>query len=107
MASKKRSQSTPRPKAEVPTNTEQSEGSEPSFEESVERLEAIVSRLESGELSLEQSLKLFEEGVSLARTSQKQLDATEKRLDELLAVDESGTPIVQDLLNAPELLADN
>lgn len=67
------------------------------FEEALKRLTAIVERLESGELSLEQSLSLFEEGTRLSRTSQAQLDAAEKRVEELLAIDASGQPVVREL----------
>jgi exodeoxyribonuclease VII small subunit len=67
------------------------------FEDALKRLTAIVERLESGELSLEQSLALFEEGTRLSRTSQAQLDAAEKRVEELLAIDENGKPIVREL----------
>ena len=67
------------------------------FEEALKRLTAIVERLESGELSLEQSLSLFEEGTRLARTSQAQLDAAEKRVEELLAIDATGLPVVREL----------
>jgi exodeoxyribonuclease VII small subunit len=69
----------------------------PGFEEALKRLTAIVERLESGDLSLEQSLALFEEGTRLSRTSQAQLDAAEKRVEELLAIDASGQPIVREL----------
>ena len=69
----------------------------PSFEEALKRLTAIVERLESGELSLEQSLQLFEEGTRLSRTSQAQLDAAEKRVEELLAIDANGRPVVREL----------
>ena len=69
----------------------------PGFEEALKRLTAIVERLESGELSLEQSLSLFEEGTRLSRSSQAQLDAAEKRVEELLAIDESGQPVVREL----------
>ena len=67
------------------------------FEEALKRLTAIVERLESGELSLEQSLALFEEGTRLSRTSQAQLDAAEKRVEELLAIDAAGLPVVREL----------
>ena len=67
------------------------------FEEALKRLTAIVERLESGELSLEQSLSLFEEGTRLSRTSQAQLDAAEKRVEELLAIDAAGLPVVREL----------
>ena len=69
----------------------------PGFEEALKRLTAIVERLESGELSLEQSLALFEEGTRLSRSSQAQLDAAEKRVEELLAIDNAGQPIVREL----------
>jgi exodeoxyribonuclease VII small subunit len=67
------------------------------FEDALKRLTSIVERLESGDLSLEQSLALFEEGTRLSRTSQAQLDAAEKRVEELLAIDASGQPIVREL----------
>jgi exodeoxyribonuclease VII small subunit len=69
----------------------------PGFEEALKRLTAIVERLESGELSLEQSLSLFEEGTRLSRSSQAQLDAAEKRVEELLAIDANGQPVVREL----------
>ena len=67
------------------------------FEESVQRLEGIVERLESGSLPLEDSLALFEEGVTLARASQEQLDRAERRVEELLGIDEDGNPVVREL----------
>jgi exodeoxyribonuclease VII small subunit len=67
------------------------------FEAALKRLTAIVERLEGGELSLEQSLALFEEGTRLSRASQAQLDAAEKRVEELLAIDASGKPVVREL----------
>lgn len=67
------------------------------FEEALKRLTAIVERLESGELSLEQSLALFEEGTRLSRVSQSQLDSAEKRVEELLAIDANGKPLVREL----------
>lgn len=68
-----------------------------SFETSLERLSRIVEELESGELSLEQALTLFEEGIRLARLSQARLDQAEKRVEELLAVDEAGKPVTREL----------
>lgn len=73
------------------------EGGEPSFEVSLGRLGEIVEQLESGELPLERSLALFEEGVRLARASQAKLDQAERRVEELLAVDEDGNPVVREL----------
>jgi len=68
-----------------------------SFEATLERLHQIVERLESGELDLEESLLLFEEGVRLSRVSQARLNSAEKRIEELLAVDQNGQPVVREI----------
>jgi exodeoxyribonuclease VII small subunit len=62
----------------------------PSFEVAIKRLNEIVQVLERGELPLEESLRLFEEGVKLSRVSQQKLDSAERRVEQLLAVDEQG-----------------
>ncbi|MGQ0658717.1 MAG: exodeoxyribonuclease VII small subunit [Chromatiales bacterium] len=54
------------------------------FETSLQELEALVERMESGKLSLEQSLKDFERGVTLTRTCQKALAEAEQRVKVLL-----------------------
>ena len=56
----------------------------PSFEAALEQLQNTVKRLESGELSLEQSLGQFEEGVRLSRLCQEQLSAAERRVEILM-----------------------
>jgi len=66
-----------------------------SFEESTRRLADIVAQLEGGDLPLEKSLALFEEGVRLARAAQLRLDHAEKRVEELLAIDPQGKPILK------------
>lgn len=50
------------------------------FASTVSRLETLVERLESGELSLEQALTAFEEGVTLTRDAQKRLDSAELKV---------------------------
>lgn len=62
------------------------------FEESIKQLAEIVDRLESGDLPLDESVALFEKGMHIAKRSQAQLDRAEKKVEELLAVDENGTP---------------
>lgn len=57
---------------------------EKKFEAALARLEEIVSELESGELGLEQSLKLFEEGVKLARVCNARLEEAERKVEVLL-----------------------
>ena len=60
------------------------------FEAALKRLHEIVQALERGDLPLEESLALFEEGVRLSRESQAKLDAAEKRVEQLLDVDDRG-----------------
>ena len=55
----------------------------PAFEDALEELETIVERMEDGEPSLEESLKLFERGMDLTRTCQKALDDAEQRIQTL------------------------
>lgn len=54
------------------------------FEAALEELETIVSKLESEELPLEDSLSLFEKGISLSRICTKKLEEAEKKVDALL-----------------------
>ena len=59
------------------------------FEDSLVRLEQIVSQLEAGNLPLEESLKVFEEGIALARHCARYLEEAEKRI-EILTKDDQG-----------------
>ncbi len=54
------------------------------FEEAFQKLEAIIKKLDEGNLTLEDSLKAFEEGVRLSRHCSKKLDEAEKRVEILL-----------------------
>ncbi|MFN3407489.1 MAG: exodeoxyribonuclease VII small subunit [Limisphaerales bacterium] len=54
-----------------------------SFEAALQRLEAIVETMESGDLSLEQLLARYEEGIQLARACQSRLADAELRLQQL------------------------
>ena len=56
----------------------------PSFETALKQLEDIVQRLEKGELSLEDSLKLYEEGIQLARLCHTKLEEAEGKIEMLL-----------------------
>jgi exodeoxyribonuclease VII small subunit len=56
---------------------------QPRFEDGVAALEALVARLESGELSLEDALAAFEEGVALVRVLNARLTAVEQRIERL------------------------
>jgi exodeoxyribonuclease VII small subunit len=54
---------------------------EPSFEEALGELEALVEHMEDGELSLEESIKTYERGVALGRTALKALDEAQQRVE--------------------------
>jgi len=54
------------------------------FEDAMKELEDIVKRLESGDLPLEESLKIFEEGVALSRYCFNKLEEAEKRVSILV-----------------------
>ena len=68
-----------------PTPAKKSDGSKkPDFEYSLTRLEEIVGKLESANLSLDEAMKLFEEGVQLSRDCQKYLEQAEGKVEILL-----------------------
>ena len=65
-------------------NKEEIDESNPeSFEIAMEQLENLVSKMEGGDLSLEESLKAFEKGVNLTRFCQDQLQKAELKVQEL------------------------
>ena len=53
------------------------------FEQSLGSLQALVERLESGDLSLEESLAAFEQGVALTRDCQQALSQAEQKVQQL------------------------
>lgn len=57
------------------------------FEESMQELEQIVANLESGDITLDESLKLFEKGIKLSKSCQKKLDEAEKKVKILTSDD--------------------
>ena len=59
------------------------------FEDALEKLEQITSELESGELSLEASLKKFEEGIKLAQFCNSKLDDCQQKVSLLFEKDGS------------------
>ena len=64
------------------------------FEQSMARLEEIVSQLERGDAPLEQAMALFEEGAGLLRECTRQLDEAEQKVT-LLTAGEDGSPVEQ------------
>lgn len=55
------------------------------FEQSITELETIVTRLEKGDLHLEDALQQFEKGIHLARTCQTTLRQAEQKIESLSA----------------------
>lgn len=68
---------TPAPKKSDPPQ-------KPDFERCLARLEEVVRKLESPQLSLDDAMKLFEEGVALSGECQKQLEEAEGKVEILL-----------------------
>jgi exodeoxyribonuclease VII small subunit len=71
----------------------------PKFEDALKELEEVVTRLEKGELSLEDSLGLYERGIALARRCHEKLEEAEGRIEVLMknargeaAADAQGKP---------------
>jgi exodeoxyribonuclease VII small subunit len=62
------------------------------LEKSLEELEALVARLEGGELPLEQALKEFERGMRLTRQCQAALQEAEQKVEILLKKTDSAEP---------------
>lgn len=56
------------------------------FEEAMQRLQEIVGKLESGEASLEESMKLFEEGAKLSSQCYQLLDKAEQQVTQLAKI---------------------
>lgn len=65
-------------------------GAKPSFEEALGRLEKIISRLEGGDMPLEETISLFEEGMALAAACDRSLEEAELKVRELLPEDLDG-----------------
>ena len=63
--------------------TKSDEPTELRFEDGMAALEALVARLESGDLPLEDALQAFEEGVGLVRALNERLSAVERRIEVL------------------------
>ena len=54
------------------------------FEEALKQLEAIVSRLELGDLPLEEALSIFEEGIRVTKLCSQRLSEAERRVNILV-----------------------
>lgn len=62
----------------------------PDFEKSLEQLNQLIEKMESGHLSLESSLQYFEEGIALIRGCQQTLNEAEQKIQLLTEKTENG-----------------
>lgn len=70
------------------------------FEKSIEELENITKKLESGDLSLDEMIKLFEKGMDLSSKCNKILDEAESKINALVKKD--GEIVKQEFAPAEE-----
>jgi exodeoxyribonuclease VII small subunit len=77
------------------TNSTDPPSDQPTFEQSLERLEQIVHSLEQGDIGLNEALERYEEGVKLLRQSYDLLQRAERKIELLSGVDADGNPITQ------------
>jgi exodeoxyribonuclease VII small subunit len=68
-----------------------------SFEDQMAELEKVVDRLEKGDLTLEENVRLFERGVQLSNACKEQLATAESRIQVLLDPEAGGPVRVEDL----------
>ena len=73
------------------------------FEEAYARLEVILEKMNSGAISLDESLKLYEEADKLITSASKQLNEAEKKIEQLMknrngeaVLDENQKPVLQE-----------
>ena len=59
-----------------------------SFEEAMEQLEAIVAKLESGDVPLEQAIELFQEGMRLSQLCGSKLEQVERKIEMLIETEQ-------------------
>jgi exodeoxyribonuclease VII small subunit len=71
------------------------------FEQALSELEAIVERMEQGELSLDASLQAYEDGVKYVRECQSFLDQAEQKI-QLISQQPDGQIVGEPLVSAPE-----
>ena len=69
--------------------------SSPSFEQSLQQLEAIVRQLEEGQLGLSEGLAEYERGIKLLKRCYDALELAERRIEKLSGIDADGNPLTE------------
>ena len=80
--------------------SDDSAGQQPTFEEALEELEAIVHELEEGEIGLNEALARYEHGVKLLRQCYDLLERAERKIELLGGVDAQGKPVTEPFADA-------
>ena len=75
------------------TRTPESSEPEPDFEKALAELEALVEKLEKGEISLDESMQHFKRGVELTRRCQSVLDKAQQIVEQLTNPDDESTAV--------------
>ena len=68
----------------------------PDFEQALTELESLVEKLESGDLSLDQSLQHFKRGVELTRHCQTVLDEAQQTVERLTNPDDESSAVAHE-----------
>ena len=80
-------------------------GQPPDFEQSLSELEALVAKLEQGDVPLEEALKTFERGVTLTRQCQTALRTAQQKVEVLLT--RNGEETIEPFSDADDDLDDD
>ena len=78
-------------KTTKPSGGEAKSGAKKTFEERLERLEALGDEIRKNDISLDDAIRAFEEGIKLARTLEKELEKIESRIEILMNGAEDAT----------------
>ncbi|MBB3207589.1 exodeoxyribonuclease VII small subunit [Rhodopirellula rubra] len=89
-----------RPDQSAETSQSDSPSEKPDFEATLSDIELIVSKLESGELSLDDSLRQYEAAVGKMRQCYELLEIAERRVSVLSGFDADGNPVTHPLDDA-------
>jgi exodeoxyribonuclease VII small subunit len=81
--------------AKKQTAANAAEEAQPTFEESLERLEQIVRQLEQGRLGLSESLDVYGQGIQHLKQCYQTLESAERKIELLAGVDAQGNPVTQ------------
>jgi len=69
---------------------------QPTFEQAVEQLEALIEQIESGEVGLEQAIEHYTKGTALIQRCRAILDAAQRRIAELTDTGDGGLVVAEE-----------